>query len=366
MTVTGGQSTGHAHGPHRYPALDMLRGTGALIVLMGHMVPRVLPGRAAFYHFTLAVDLFFMLSGFVLAHAYQAKLEAGGRPLYLRERVIRLQPMIVITTLPGAVWFLARNLVRGQLPPGQDWISALAAFVPFPALWRGSDLGGRAQKLWFEFNPPVWSLFWELVVSFVYGLVAPLLSNRVLGGVVFACAIALVGCAVLLPQDASYGGLRAFAGFSIGLMLYRLHRTGGYRFEALQRWSIPLLLAGTIMPSLGGWLDRLYPLAMILVLFPILLLSAAAWRYPHPRLAAIFGDLSYPLYLVHFPIIIALNALAASGVLPLTPLELVPLKIVLALPAAWIAWRYYDVPVRAALRRRFVKRPDAARSAPAR
>src|ERR1700761_6004380 len=79
--------------PHAYPALDGLRGVAAIAVMLHHFRPLTAPWL--FAHGYLAVDLFFLLSGFVIAHAYDARFRKGlGVPAFLVIRLIRLWPMI--------------------------------------------------------------------------------------------------------------------------------------------------------------------------------------------------------------------------------------------------------------------------------
>jgi peptidoglycan/LPS O-acetylase OafA/YrhL len=113
-----------------------------------------------------------------------------------------------------------------------------------------------------------------------------------------------------------------------------------------------------------GRFDRIFHPAAALLVFPVLVLAAATHAPRYPRLAQRLGQLSYPLYAIHFPVIVGVNVLQYRGVLPFDGAALALLKAGLALVLAWLAWRFYETPVRAALRRALVRR-DGGESAPA-
>jgi peptidoglycan/LPS O-acetylase OafA/YrhL len=84
--------------PHQFATLDGLRGVAAIAVTSLHF--RFELGKFLLPHSYLAVDFFFVLSGFVLAYAYEDRLSEGMKPIqFLRLRVIRLYPLYLIGTL---------------------------------------------------------------------------------------------------------------------------------------------------------------------------------------------------------------------------------------------------------------------------
>ena len=92
--------------PH-YDILDGLRGVAALIVIVYHVF-ELLPGTPV-PHGYLAVDFFFILSGFVIGYAYDGrwdKMTTGG---FFKRRLIRLHPMVVMGAVIGAITFLLQG-----------------------------------------------------------------------------------------------------------------------------------------------------------------------------------------------------------------------------------------------------------------
>jgi peptidoglycan/LPS O-acetylase OafA/YrhL len=134
----------------RYEALDGLRGVAAVGVMLYHIGGWT--GRPWLVsHGYLAVDFFFCLSGFVLAHAY-GRREIGWLG-FLRQRLIRLWPLIALTMLAGAMVIIQH---RERVP---EWLAL--GLLMIPRLW--TEESGFAPI--FPLNPPAWSLFFELVVG---------------------------------------------------------------------------------------------------------------------------------------------------------------------------------------------------------
>src|ERR1041385_8149717 len=98
----------------RFEALDLLRGLAALAVVAFH-VPHI-PGTLSLApRGYLAVDLFFALSGFVLAYAYGAELARGGNiRRFMVQRLIRLYPLYLIALLAGALLALNALVLDGM------------------------------------------------------------------------------------------------------------------------------------------------------------------------------------------------------------------------------------------------------------
>ena len=283
--------------------MDLLRGIAAFGVLMYHGLPRSPVAMPGGY---LAVDLFFILSGFVIAHAYEGRLR-GGMPVreFLVRRAIRLWPMLAV----GSV--IAMVLHRGHL--------GMLVLMPQPA----------APTFLFPANPPLWSLLFEAFAYVAFACTAPRLNLRVL-----AAAVALAGLVLavftLAPSVPGNGPIRDFGskwslvapglarvtfGFGMGVLLHRVHRQRhrNPRVTSLA-WLLPLALAAIFMavPHHGG----AWALATVLLALPLIAWAAVCWECPTPRIAQAAGDASYPLYCVHMPIIAWLGPDAAESVLP--------------------------------------------------
>lgn len=326
----------------RFMALDGMRGVAALVVLVLHLPP--IAGLTP--HGYVAVDLFYIMSGFVVAHAYGARLEAGwSRLAFLRARVIRLWPLYLLGTAIGAGVFA--GAVDDALGFAALSLLAVAAVMMIP-----TPLDGRSQL--FVLNPPAWSLFFEMAANIVYACVARRLGTRTLKVVVACGAIAVLiaflvaGRGALGQHGASLAGgvARIAFGFPLGLLLHRLWLEG--RLTA--RWPavivVAVFVAAVMAPDLGRW-NGLLDAVIVLGVLPFVAMAAVTARLS-PRLekaAAFAAALSYPLYILHGPIIRGFETWLAP-----TPLVF-GLGGAVSLVAAWAAARWFDGPARALMGR---------------
>lgn len=263
-------------GPHRhFPALDGMRGVLALGVVLLHLgfngfVQRTVgwPGIA----FELSVDVFFILSGFVLAHT----LRPGGTfSAFAVRRAFRLLPVYYLTALAAAV-------ALGRALPLADWLVA----TPFTA--------GR------PLNFPAWSIGWELylpLAAVVVRLEPPRWAVRPL------LAIALAALAVIDTKVAggeALDGWRAGLGLGAGALLCRARLDVPGPAEA---WFGLLLGAMAVAP--------VWPPAASVVPFTAVAAILAGRSAGSLFAAAPFqglGAISYPLYMVHIPVLYAAQA----------------------------------------------------------
>lgn len=323
----------------RYEFLDGMRGVAAIAVMLFHgaheIAPQLAPGGY------LAVDLFFCLSGFVIAHAYDERLAQGLRFAdFARARLIRLWPMYVLGAALGALFGLAALGGPKGLSPGHLAATAAlsAVFLPTWGYWL------------YPFDGPAWSLILELAANAAYALGFRRLTLRRLLAVAALAAVALAAFALArghLNAGASWKGLplglaRVAFSFSLGVVIHRQRD----RLAPGLTLPGPVLTAAMLAVFLApipqgqrGWLDALFVLAISPAL---VLLGARARSFPGARA---LGDLSYPLYAIHFPAL-GLAALLAgenAATVAWTSLLLVPASLVLA--------RALDAPLRARLSR---------------
>jgi peptidoglycan/LPS O-acetylase OafA/YrhL len=319
-----GSRSGHRHeaysgGRKTFHALDGMRGVAALVVVERHrpefFTGTMLPGGH------LAVDLFFILSGFVIAHAYEGRLRAGLSVAgFMLARLIRLLPLYLAATLFGAALFAAFVFLNpgdpvrtfGRLAAS---LAAATLFLPMPAPWSFNP-----ERI-FPLNEPAWSLFFELVANLLFALLILRLRTALLLGLIVAGGVGLSVYALLFrTADLGFdwpsfvGGFpRVVFGFFMGVMLYRVWQgRGGDASVAATRWHVMawplmlLLLAALIWPYPApqvGWPRAVVELAIILLVFPSLVL-AAAWTRPSGascRVYAALGASSYAVYVFHMP-----------------------------------------------------------------
>ena len=341
---------------HQYTVLDGLRGVAAVSVMLFHR--RDWFGGDPFMgHAYLAVDFFFMLSGFVLAHAYGERLlRPGSFAPFVRDRVFRLHPML----LAGAVLALLVTLAdaRAGRMVALHWapLTFVASLLPAPAPWAGAASA-------FPWNIALWSLTWELVANFLYAALATRLTNRVLAVTVvvsivimIACSMAFRGFQVGFANDAvllALGLPRVCASFFIGVLVQRwrpedhlpVNRLGG-------ACAVALVVSFAALP-LHSPLSAVYDPAVAFLLYPAILVLAARSVPVAPRFCLIAGALSYPLYVLHEPALRLVGAVLTALHLahgPPAPGEAVA-RFALTGALAFAALKLYDEPARAWLRR---------------
>lgn len=361
----------------RYATLDGLRGAAAMVVVILHF--HALYHLPLLPHAHLAVDLFFAMSGFVLANAYDRKLSTGelNWQQYFALRLLRLYPLYCAGLVLGVV-ALAYRL------PTSDW-HEIASVVPAGLLMMPSHAPLRTfypypVKLDFIYplDFPAWSLFFELVASLIYGLFFRYLTTRLLIFIMCASGV-LLGIATFtsgLDNGAAWptfyiGFARLGYAFPAGLLLYRFHRPAR-RHESLSAIAIVALAFGLLfMP----WKTPNQPVVdLLIVLFVLPAIAWAASRAePSARLLPLFafsGAISYAVYVLHAPFGFILqdfiyrrdflhHPYAASAVILLPGIVLL----------TWCADRYFDTPVRRALHARLrgwlTARPKRAAAADA-
>lgn len=365
--------------PH-YALLDGLRGVAALLVVWYHVFEGFQfagnkPVIDFINHGYLAVDFFFILSGFVVGYAYDNRwgktLTLGG---FFRRRLIRLQPMVCMGALIGAASFLLSGMERWDGTHATLWLTFLAfvcGCLMLPAL-PGMPREVRGNGEMFPLNGPCWSLFFEYVGNIVYALFIRRLSTRLLAVLSFALCCALAWFAV--TDQSGYGSigvgwtvdrtnilggsLRMLCPFTMGLLLSRIFKPIHYARGAF--WtSAALLLIIFHVPYIHSdgalSLNGIFEAACIIAVFPLVVWYAASGKttdIASTRICRFLGDISYPLYIVHYPIMYAfymwLIKTRQYTLYETWPAALAAVTASIIL--AWLCLKLYDMPVRKWLR----------------
>lgn len=344
--------------PQRFTVLDGLRGAAALVVITDHVPSRtlmaLLPGRY------LAVDFFFALSGFVLAHVYGKRFAAGlSAGAFMCARIIRLYPLYIAATLLGAV-LAALKVGTGwsEANWGQVGASTLlgAFYLPTPP-----GLTAVADEP-FPFNGPAWSLFFELVVNVVFALIALRLTKSVMAALLAFGAGAVILAAFTFGQlDGGFvwsnflaGFARVFYAFFAGVLVYQLRQR--WRAPGLPAWlAFALLLAIFAFPTNEAMRPAWDSFAAI-VLFPLLIAFSANSTVSglSARACATAGLLSYGFYAFQVPVRDWTYYLLAG--VDVHSLARVGLVAALTIAVASILHAVYDLPVRRFLTGRLLAR----------
>jgi len=360
---------GHRARQH-FPALDGLRGIGAALVMLLH-ISCVDPLTTLFSRGYLAVDFFFILSGFVIGHVYEAQMTGpDARPLsrYVRIRLARLYPLMAVGLILGIVND-GPKLSSDSLP------LIILHVLTLPSFW--------AHGLLFALNSPEWSLYFELVANFVHALVCRLLTIAVLLGIVIVSALLLIATALhfgsadvgVSGENFTGGFPRVAFGFFTGVLIHRLWALGRLPRISGGAWKALVLFPAVVLLAGLSTLSRpLVDLVIIVGVFPALLCLALGDALPRVfEGAALFsGRLSYPIYAIHVPIIaLVARWVPFAGEDVATRLGGWLLVLIVILAAAYCLERFYDRPVRRWLQtpgsRRLVRplrRPTSQDAAP--
>lgn len=346
----------------RYGTLDGMRGAAAFIVLIGHLSG---PFHAVAVHGYLAVDLFFLMSGFVVAASYEQKLVAGGGVgAFMAVRLKRLWPLYALSFVIGLICYA----VARHLKPSDDFlfpamplagVTAMSLFF-LPQMAR---FGGGAA---FPLNPAAWSLSVEIFGNLLYAASARTLTTRTLKAIV---AVAALGLVVVLYRSGSLNVgadvselarayIRYAFSFSLGVLIHRLEAEGRLPTLRLPPFAV-IGLAALAMSGLGPD-SPVYDLAVTTLLFPLLVVAGIR-NEPGRRGEVLFawaGAVSYPLYILHEPL--------TGLIFTVMPRGMFHILLVLALPPLFVAGaalaeRWFDRPVRRRLDRPLVLWPRFGR-----
>ena len=320
------KSTGHI------AALDGLRGLAAIIVVLFHLFETFSKGAATqvLNHGYLAVEFFFLLSGYVLCHAYDKRWDTMSFFGFMRRRVRRLHPMIIFGSIVGlSLLFLQKSTLFPILDGVPLWNILLAFLLGCLMIPLAPGLDIRGWTEMYPLNSPQWTMLYEYLANIVYALLLRKAGKRTLCLLAALAAIFLADLTLNLNILSVYGDrgdqaytviggwtsawsdvyialVRLTFPFLAGMLLSRLQL--GIHYGKGPIMAALLLVAARCCPRIFPsfpWVNGIYELLCVLVVLPLVLLLAKA----HPvsescsRLCVALGEFSFPLYLVHFPFV---------------------------------------------------------------
>lgn len=369
--------------PH-YHLLDGLRGVAALMVIWYH----VFEGYAfaggttidTFNHGYLAVDFFFIFSGFVIGYAYD---DRWGKNFtmkdFIKRRLIRLHPMVIMGAVVGAITFYIQGSVQWDgthIGISMVMLSLLCTIFFIPAMpGVGYEVRGNGEM--FPLNGPCWSLFFEYIGNILYALFIRRLSNKALTIVVVLLGVALASFAIF--NVSGYGNigvgwtldgvnfigglLRMLFPFSMGMLLSRNFKPMKLRGAF---WICTLVMIALFaVPYLEGTesicTNGIYEAFCIIIAFPILLWIGASGTTTDKKSTQIckfLGDISYPIYVIHYPFMYLFYAwLIKNQLFTLGETWQVALCVYAwNILFAYLCLKLYDEPVRKYLAKRFLNK----------
>lgn len=373
----------------RFEILDGLRGVAAMIVVAFHLFETYSPGpkEQILNHGYLAVDFFFVLSGFVIGYAYDDRWGRMTTWDFFKRRLIRLQPMVVLGSLIGAFWFYFSAAPGFELVMQTPWWKLLLILIlgcimfPTPP---SMDIRG-----WQEINSlngAQWSLLWEYIANILYALIIRRFGLIILSVFVVLSAFLTIDLALNLDTFAllevrAYAKYTVIGGFGLtpdqiyigicrllypffgGLLLYRLSKWRINIKSGAMTWCSLAVVATLVIPHIGGeeheWLNGLYCALIILFVYPAIVAAGAGSELIGRRTTALckfLGMISYPLYITHYPMIyVQMNWAAQHADAPLGTHIWVAASIFIAsIAVAYASVKVYDIPVREWLSEKFL------------
>ena len=370
--------------PH-YDILDGLRGVAAILVLWYHVFEGYAFAAGAPIiempnHAYLAVDFFFILSGFVIAYAYDDRI-GKSMPLgnFFKRRLIRLHPMVVLGAVFGVITFLMQGSVQWNgthVMTSAVMIALLCAMFFIPAV-PGCYYEIRGNGEMFPLNGPAWSLFFEYIGNILYALFIHRFSNRTLTIWTALMGIGLgfftltdfsgygnLGVGWTLDATNFIGGLlRMLFPFSLGMLVFRHFKPAKIR-GAFWICSLVLFILFHVpfIPGLAPiCYNGLFEMICITLAFPLLVWLGASGSTTDRFSSGVckfLGDISFPVYIIHYPLYylfyawLIKNQYYTFGQTWVTAILLIAGNIVLA----WCCLKIYDEPVRRYLSKRFLNR----------
>lgn len=375
----------------RFEILDGLRGVAAMLVVVFHLFETYSSGPAdqIINHGYLAVDFFFVLSGFVIGYAYDDRWGRMSTWDFFKRRLIRLQPMVVLGTLIGAFWFYFGAAPGFELVMQTPWWKLLLIMIlgciMFPT---PPSMDIRGWKEINSLNGAQWSLLWEYIANILYALFVRRFSRVALGVMVALSAFLTIDLAMDLDvfgllEVRSYARYTVIGGFGLtpdqiyigicrllypffgGLLLYRLGKLRVNLKSGGMLWCSLAVAATLAVPHIGGethqWLNGLYCVVIILFVYPAIVAAGAGSPLKGRKTTAVckfLGLISYPLYITHYPMIyVQMNWAARHADAPLGIHIWVAVSIFVAsIAVAYASVKVYDLPVRAWLSARFLRK----------
>ena len=380
----------------RYEILDGLRGVAALMVIVFHCFETYIPvfGTQIVNHGYLAVDFFFVLSGFVIGYAYDDRWDRMTTWGFFKRRLTRLHPMVIAGTLVGAAMFFFAGAGFPQTLQNPGWKIALCFVMGLLMIPCGTGLDIRGWGEMNSFNGPNWSLTFEYCGNILYAFILRRLPKIALGVLCVICAFftldltmgwdvfgffpdgpqyTVIGGWSLTGQQLYIGFTRLLYPFLCGLLISRIlpghmskdnpsgspiHLKGGFWWCSLALvilFSVPCIGGKTGVP------DGIYQAVCILLLFPLIVLTGAGSVTKGKRSTAVckwLGDISYPLYITHYPFMyMQMSWVAEHGDAPLWMHIMMNAGVVfISILLAYGLLKVYDEPVREWLKDHWLKR----------
>lgn len=338
--------------------LDSLRGVAAFAVVLFHMAQMHL-APMVFPRGYLAVDLFFILSGIVIAQSYEPRLNGGMALLtFMKARAIRLYPLAIAGGVIGFGVLLMRHFAA---PDKFGSLADILVAAPLNLLLLPTFKSVTSNQEVFPINAPLWSLSLEFIINAVWACALVRIRTVHVAALVVVSGL-LYGAAIVQAGSGSTGWgvpnyLHGFPkvtfGFMVGVLIHRA-RSASPALPSIGPLALSALTIALLAMPRGSKLDML----TVFIVFPVLALLGTGTHQPRSELGTKLGELSYPIYAVHFPLLLLTAGLQHVKFPTTNAYVFGAVALAAATAAAWIALKAYDEPVRKALTARLMKAPS--------
>jgi peptidoglycan/LPS O-acetylase OafA/YrhL len=377
MTLETLKSAAYPDSKSHYQILDGLRGVASVLVITFHVLETFTGGNKFIQiinHGYLAVDFFFLLSGFVVAYAYDDRWGKLTQWDFYKRRLIRLQPMVVLGSVIGAAFFYFQVSPAFPLIAGTPvWKMLLLMLIGCTLIPVPISMDIRGWQEMHPLNGPAWSLFFEYIANILYAVIVRRFSKLLLSIFVSLAGCMMIAYLVHGPQGDLIGGWsldkdQLFVGFTrvlypffAGVLLSRVGKL--IHVKNAFWWCSALIIISMSIPRIGDehnvWMNGIYDAICVIIIFP-LIVSIGAGGTLHTiksaKICKFLGDISYPLYITHYPLIYMFTAWVVNNQIPLGAKGMLVglLVVISSIALAYASLKLYDEPVRAWLTKKFL------------
>ena len=318
----------------RYEILDGLRGVASFTIILYHIFENIvigIPSEQIINHGYLAVEFFYVLSGFVIGYAYDDRWDKMSLRDFFIRRLIRLHPMVIAGTIMGFNLYIFQQSNAFPLIENVEYykffLHLILSFLMIPC---PPSLDIRGWKETNAFNGPNWTLTYEYLSNILYALIFRFFNLVGLIIVVFIGAVLIIVLAFnldflnlfsegrdnqkytviggwSLTIDQIFIGItRLIYPFFIGYLIYRL------KFKIKVKYGFVvcsfILICILCCPRIGGisMINSVYESIAIIIIFPIIVMMGAGSEITNEKLKMLnkfLGEISYPIYITHYPLI---------------------------------------------------------------
>lgn len=363
-----------------YQILDGLRGVASIMVVCFHLFEAHAWGKPAeqiINHGYLGVDFFFLLSGYVVGYAYDDRWISSVKSMsigeFFKRRLIRLQPMIIVGMIIGAVFFYLQDF--NMFPLLHDtsvWKMLLILVIGMTLLPVPVSMDIRGMTEMHPLNGAAWSLLFEYIANILYALFVRKFSNTAMAILVIISGGFLIHLGLTTPYDAMVGGwslepMQVHIGFTrlmypffTGLLLSRMVKPGHIKksFLICTLLIIVIFSFPHFSPINGVQINGLYDALCIILLFPLVVYLGASGEMKGKytvKVSKFLGDISYPIYITHYPLMLVYTGWVVDNKLPMSETWPYAIAVLLiSIVVAYTSLKLYDEPVRKWLTKRFM------------